>query len=309
MRTLRFDRDVQGVAFHPAGGLLAADLGEWLSFHDLAAGAERLRVITPHGPVRLVGPRAPLTFSPDGRRLLRGGELLDLSECRDRLRAPGAAPGAVTLSRPRDLARLFPYAALSRDGRFAAAVGYDHPSRSDALEVWDVRGGRRLWRQPVPSHGGCRGVALAPDGQVVAALTGASVPLLDGSTGGEVARLEHGQPPHLAAFSPDGRLLATATGSRRRVWLWDVAGRRLLTQSRAFRQVLTALAFHPEGRLLAAGAVDGLIRLWDTASFREVAALNWKVGPVRALAFASDGMTAAAAGQKGAVVVWDVDEA
>jgi WD40 repeat protein len=207
------------------------------------------------------------------------------------------------------VARLYPYAALSRDGRFAAAVGYDHASRSDALEVWEVAGRHRLWRALVPTRTYCRGVALAPDGRAVVALTAPAAPLADGRTGQVVARLEHPQPPHLAAFSPDGRLLATATGASRRVWLWHVANRRCVTKLRAFRQAPEALAFHPDGRLLAAGATDGLIRLWDTTTFREVAALNWKIGPIRALAFAPDGMTAAAAGVGSTVVVWDVDEA
>jgi WD40 repeat protein len=152
-------------------------------------------------------------------------------------------------------------------------------------------------------------VALAPDGRLLAVRSDPAVPLLDVRTGQVLATLEHPQRPSLSAFSPDGLLLATATGSSRRVWLWDVASRRCVTKLRAFRQAPEALAFHPEGRLLAAGSTDGLIRLWDTVNLKEVAALDWKVGPIRALAFAPDGMTAAAAAPKGTVVVWDVDEA
>jgi WD40 repeat protein len=176
------------------------------------------------------------------------------------------------------------------------------------LEVWDLPGRRCLL-----SQGGlwryCAGVALAPDGRVLAVRSEPAVPLLDVRTGQVLATLGHPQRPSLSAFSPDGRLLATATGASRRVWLWDVASRRCLTKLRAFRQAPEALAFHPGGRLLAAGANDGVIRLWDTANLKELAALDWKVGPIRALAFAPDGMTAAAAAPKGTVVVWDVDEA
>jgi hypothetical protein len=49
------------------------------------------------------------------------------------------------------------------------------------------------------------------------------------------------------------------------------------------------------------------VRLWDTASFREVSRLRWGIGPIRSVAFAPDGMTAAAtAGQK--AILWDLDD-
>jgi WD40 repeat protein len=304
MRRLTFERDVQGVAFHPSSGLLAADLGEWISFHDLAARVDRLRVAPALGMQQL---RSPLAFSPNGRLLLRDGDLLELSEVWQQLHAPVPAAGLVVLSRSGGPFPLGSCAALSRDGRFAAAFGYDHFSRSAGLEVWEVTVRRRLWRERT-LRDWCHGLALAPDGRLLATLTEPAVPLLDGGTGQVVARLEHAQQPHLAAFSPDGRLLATATGASRRVWLWDVDSRRCVTKLRAFRQAPTALAFHPEGRLLAAASTDGLIRLWDTAGFKELAALDWKIGPIRALAFAPDGMTAAAAGVTKTVVVWDVDD-
>jgi WD40 repeat protein len=303
MRMLGFERDVQGVAFHPAGRLLAADQGNVICFYDLAAGAEWLRVTPLLGMQQL---RSPLAFSPDGRLLLRDGDLLDLSEVWEQLHAPAPTAGLVILARSGGPFPLGSCAALSRDGRLASAYGYDDLSK--VLDVWDVIGQRRLWRKTLDWSTSCPGLALGPDGQLLAVLTEPAVPLLDAGTGQVVARLEHAQHPNLVAFSPDGRLLATATGASRRVWLWDVEGRRCLTKLRAFRQAPEALAFHPGGRLLAAGAVDGLIRLWDTTTFKEVAALDWKVGPIRSLAFAPDGMTAAAAGHKDTVVIWDVDE-
>ncbi len=177
-----------------------------------------------------------------------------------------------------------------------------------SLEVWELPGRQRLLRRE-NLWNYCAGVALAPDGRLLAVRTWETVHLLDVPTGQIVATLEHRQRPSLLALSPGGRLLATATGASRRVWLWDVESRRCVTKLRAFRQAPEAVAFHPEGRLLAAGSADGLIRLWDTANLKEVAALDWKVGPIRALAFAPDGMTAAAAAPGGTVVVWDVDQA
>src|SRR2546423_3654073 len=75
-------------------------------------------------------------------------------------------------------------------------------------------------------------------------------------------------------YSPDGRLLATTTFFSSQVKLWEVAtGRELRTLAGAggtgsslFQMLsgVTALAFSRDGRLLAAGARDNAITIWDT---------------------------------------------
>jgi WD40 repeat protein len=63
------------------------------------------------------------------------------------------------------------------------------------------------------------------------------------------------------AFSPDGRLLATASGDDGTARLWDPAAgehRRTLT---GHKWPVLGVAFSPDGRLLATAGDDGTARL------------------------------------------------
>jgi WD40 repeat protein len=68
-----------------------------------------------------------------------------------------------------------------------------------------------------------------------------------------------------AAFSPDGKRLATA-GEGGRVTLWDVpTGQQLLDLS-GFSVMMTVLAFSPDGTRLACGGIEGgraVVKIWD----------------------------------------------
>src|SRR5579884_3731153 len=68
-----------------------------------------------------------------------------------------------------------------------------------------------------------------------------------------------------------------------------------------------AVAYAPDGSVLAVGCADGTVRVWDLAARREIAKLTGHTNAVLAAAFLPDGRTLATGGADRLVKVWDVD--
>jgi WD40 repeat protein len=71
---------------------------------------------------------------------------------------------------------------------------------------------------------------------------------------------------------------------------------------------VSALAFSSDGQLLATGGAFKTIHVWHVQQQRKVANLHGHTGTIRALAFAPDGKTLVSASQDGTVRIWNVQE-
>ncbi len=116
------------------------------------------------------------------------------------------------------------------------------------------------------------------------------------------------------AFSPDGRLLATACGYDRdgAVRLWDPATGDCLRTLTGHTNLVSRVAFSPDGRLLATavGNRDGAVRLWDPATGDCLRTLTGHAdrfmrGGVWGVAFSPDGRVLATAGNDKTARLWD----
>jgi WD40 repeat protein len=106
------------------------------------------------------------------------------------------------------------------------------------------------------------------------------------------------------AFSPDGRLLATASDLET-ARLWDPAtgeDRRTLT---GHAGAVWAVAFSPDGQLLATASEDKTARLWDPATGEDRRTLTGHAGAVWAVVFSPDGQLLATASQDKTTRLWD----
>src|SRR5256885_4876012 len=100
-------------------------------------------------------------------------------------------------------------------------------------------------------------------------------------------------------FSPDGRLLATATFHTNTIKLWETATGRELRDLSTGGQNTTSLspvfAFSPDSRLIAAAGGRNSVKVWDLITGREVQTLAGAQGSfmgalgVSYVAFSGDG--------------------
>jgi WD40 repeat protein len=88
------------------------------------------------------------------------------------------------------------------------------------------------------------------------------------------------------------------------VRLWNVAsGPASVATLTGHEGTVNAVVFGPDGRTLATGGDDHMVRLWDAAAHRQIGRLDHE-SSVYAVAFSPDGATLAAGGTDDAVRMW-----
>ena len=123
---------------------------------------------------------------------------------------------------------------------------------------------------------------------------------------GRPARQAPGWHIRALALGPDGRRFATGSNIpdvvAGEVRLWDTSSGRLLFPPMPHTNNVSALAFRPDGKVLAAGDYHGLVRLWDTSTGREVSGALLQRAIVMSLVYSPDGerLVAGLAGQNAA---------
>jgi RNA polymerase sigma factor (sigma-70 family) len=311
----------QNVAFSPDGKYLAwSGFTEGIVVWDLAAHKELARFGRDEKKVRFFG--QSIGFSPDGKTLavtmgndaielydVAGGKLLRTiggHEAERSNRVVKVVLGGLGRLTRADLA-------FSPDGRtVAASLGNASVRQFDAGTGDEVAAGG--------GHATAV-IAVGTDGRAVTTVSKESVRVWDASTGRELRQWGLNPPAVAAAVSPDGRLLATASGGGS-VRLWDPATGKKLRDIDTRRNDVAGLGFSPDGKLFATKAeLTAAVNLWDAATGDHVRTVGqdgesaFAGGKVvidssgirtPAVSFSADGRLLAAAGDKKQLCVWDV---
>jgi WD40 repeat protein len=262
---------------------------------DAATGQLRRR-LAGHG-----GRVSGLAWTPDGATLLSTGGDPRLPDGEPpRLRRWDAATGRERPAQP-GFDKPFTSFLLSPDGSLLVAR---HDDNKPAV-VWDAATGREL--RTLAGDGSP--LAFTPDGRTLLGWRDKAASVWDVATGRELRRFAAGHPDrtYCAAFSRDGRRLALG-GQEHFLLVYDVADGKELARV-PVPGTLSALAFSPDGRALAAGDwAGGTVRLWDTATWTEARTLPGHRGRVLTLAFTADGKRLVSGSEDTTALVWDVSD-
>ncbi len=108
-----------------------------------------------------------------------------------------------------------------------------------------------------------------------------------------------------AAFSPDGKLVVTASDDHT-ARLWEVASGQVLRVLPGHQGAVWHAAFSPDGKLVVTASGDKTARLWDVASGQMLRVLSGHQDGVWHAAFSPDGKLVVTASGDKTARLWDV---
>jgi WD40 repeat protein len=334
---LRHENKVNAVAFSPDGKLLASGAGEdggsdnTVRIWDVATGAERVRLVHRNSVYSVA-------FSPDGKIIASGGKdwavhlwdpvtgraLRSMENAKGSIRALSFSPDGKSLASATDhdrTIRLWDVAtgepmraftatdpvndhvdmtavAFTPDGLKLAAGGGSARAR-----LWEIASGKQLQTYGGEHSPRAEGLAISPDGRML--LTADGEVHVYNLANGEHQRKLGGNRTDVGgeriAISPDGKTVAL--GGVGIVRVWDISSDKEVYNIPTHGGFSGGVAFSPDGKHFAWGGYGNVVRIWETASGKELHS-NSPQGQIFHVGFGPGGTTALVS--EGTVRVWDM---
>ncbi|HLO14908.1 MAG TPA: WD40 repeat domain-containing protein, partial [Anaerolineales bacterium] len=220
-----------------------------------------------------------VAFSPDGKFVASGGL--------DSVLVWNAVTGN-EITRVTHNGQIFSVA-FSPDAKYVVSGSLD-----GMVRVWDAMTGKEIEKI---AHGETvHSVAFSPDGKYVVSggcnelddnfnCIQGSARVWDAMTGKEMEKISYDGDVTFVAFSPDGKLIVSVSGSTALVW--DViTGKQVVHMFHGNK--VSSVAFSPDGRFVVSGSADRTIHVWDVITGKEITGVTQDSG-VRAVAYSPDG--------------------
>ncbi len=280
---------VMSVSFSPDGRSIVSCSKGAIKTWDARTGRELMTLKPANGAFSA-------KFTPDGTRILSTGE--NVVEEWD----VTATSEMKTLRGHTDVVSCVTF---GPDGRSLASASHDK-----TIRLWDLADSSKV--TILRGHeSAVRTVSYRPDGrQVASASRSGELKVWDCTTGREISAAKaHDGEINSISYSPDGTRIATISVADRTVRVWNPTSCERLMTLEGLDNFGYSVRFSPDGKYIAAGAEEGMVKIWNADSGIDVATLGRRPGEeycsVYGITFSPDGRRIAAAGEISKV--WDLE--
>lgn len=282
------------LAYSPDGKRIAATGYGWAGVWDTESGVKLTNLIQQTDDKNWI---EAISFSPEGDKIAVG-----LGDGHIRFLSYENTPVVKTLRGHSD---------------YVTAIRFD--PKTDNLLTGSDDDGLRLWNKMQ----GYKGASLnkkdsaifsdwSPDGKIISFQLNDQIVIRDFSRFHTICILKGLGKVFTTLFSPDNKLIAASEDKNEnyvehpgiRVWEW--AKQKTVFILKGHVRTPICLAFSPNGKMLASGGYDHIIKLWDMHTGKEIATLLGHVGTVTCVAFSGDGKYLASSSRDGTVKVWNI---